>query len=188
MIPNATKFLSSLPGTRVTAVSGGVTAPLCIREAIRKMGHISDSGLAAQPVTRLLFLTLAFGPARDVADLIRVNGVPAVVTSAEIAMFDQIVRADVLLLSDTCQIAGASVACQINAISRTTELFVTGAQEEETETLTTHVECLAEPDTLPVTRDPIIMPDGTRRSILSFSLDNTGRVLSIRTTKRGTSA
>ena len=175
----------SLPGTRVTAVSGGVTAPLCIRESIVKRGHISDAGLAAQPVTRLLFLVAAFGDPRDIADLITVDAVPTVVTSTELDMFGQITKADVLLLSDSCQFAGISVACQINAVSASAQMFAAGTQQDETETLVTHIECLPKDTQTVNPRDPIIMPDGTRRSVLFVSTDNTGRVFSIHTQKKG---
>ena len=185
MIPNATTFLSQLPGTRVTAVSGGVTAPLCIREAIIKRGNMSDSGLSAQPVASLLFLTLAFTKPRDVADLITIDSVPAIVTGTELVMFGQIIRAHMLLLSDSCTFDGAPLACQINAISAAAEMFSTGIQQDETETLFTHTDLLPEGSDLPTSRDPIIMPDGSRRNVLFVSTDNTGRVLSIHTTKRG---
>ena len=149
MIPNATTFLSQLPGTRVTAVSGGVTAPLCIREAIIKRGNMSDSGLSAQPVASLLFLTLAFTKPRDVADLITIDSVPAIVTGTELVMFGQIIRAHMLLLSDSCTFDGAPLACQINAISAAAEMFSTGIQQDETETLFTHTDLLPEGSDLP---------------------------------------
>jgi hypothetical protein len=180
MVPNATAIISTHPGKRVTAISEGITAALCLREMVRKAGHVSDSGLAAQPFTRLLFLRAAFGTARDVADMIMIDGVPSVVVSLEQINFDTITRAEVLLLSDAATINGVEVACQINAISNQTTELLSGLLVGQQESLVTHADVLAAASAaIPVPGDSVRLPDGKLRSVDYVSTDNTGKVLSI---------
>lgn len=184
MIPNGTAFLSSLPGTRVTAVSGGVTAPLCIREAIIKRGSMTENGLTANPVTRLLFLSLAFGTARDVSDLVYIDAIPAAITSTELVMFGQVVRADVMLFTDTVQIDGKDVRCSINAMPQTMGVDIGGFTPSDSQSFYTHIDLTPDPTRGLMVGDQVNI-SGHDFSINHVSTSQDGRVLAVTATRKG---
>ena len=182
---NPTKFLARMNGTRVTAVSGGATVQNVLRASLRKPGQLSDAGLDAEPRCHLYFAVLAFGDARDISDLITVDGTPAIILSLDIIGANTIARADALLLEDTAQIGGVDVPCHINNVRRSTGVFPDGFLPEDAESLTTHKDLLPDGASVPAPTDPITLTDGRERYVNTVSTDNTGKVLSVTLQAKG---